>query len=235
MPCLANMFASCKKQLSFENCASLVPLGMKWACICAGNERCVWLCVGGVWLCQYVSVCDSMCLCVVFVVLLVASVLASMRWLLCGGDVSKEKTKPQITGKYPVREFFPITVLYLFEKIKSALIYSHYSFILIRKNKSAPRQICNYFRGNGSRTILRVMRSDRPDPVSADFRWVCTIWPCRSKNCATMGKRYYFQMFAQNFFVTEGTKMKFEGGREKRGWNRAKWQDTASQKQHPKF
>ena len=51
IPCLANMFASCKKQLSWYNCASLVPLGMKWACICAGNECCVWLCVGGVWLC----------------------------------------------------------------------------------------------------------------------------------------------------------------------------------------
>ena len=32
-----------------------------------------------------------MLLCVVFVVLLVASVLASMRWLLCGGDGSEKK------------------------------------------------------------------------------------------------------------------------------------------------
>ena len=37
IPCLANMFASCKKQLSWYNCASLVPLGVKWVCICAGN------------------------------------------------------------------------------------------------------------------------------------------------------------------------------------------------------
>ena len=37
IPCLANMFISCKKQLSRHNCASLVPLGMKWTCICAGN------------------------------------------------------------------------------------------------------------------------------------------------------------------------------------------------------
>ena len=51
IPCLANMFASCRKQLSWYNCRSLVPLGMKWACICAGNKCCVWLCVGGVWLC----------------------------------------------------------------------------------------------------------------------------------------------------------------------------------------
>ena len=39
---------------------------------------------GGVWLCLVVLVC------VVFVELLVASVLASMRWLLCGGDDSKK-------------------------------------------------------------------------------------------------------------------------------------------------
>ena len=32
-----NMFASCKKQLSWLYYASLAPLGMKWACICAGN------------------------------------------------------------------------------------------------------------------------------------------------------------------------------------------------------
>ena len=27
------------------SCASLVPLGMKWACICAGNGCCVWWCL----------------------------------------------------------------------------------------------------------------------------------------------------------------------------------------------
>ena len=45
IPCLANTFVSCKKQLSWCNCASLVPLGMKWACICAGNGCCVWWCL----------------------------------------------------------------------------------------------------------------------------------------------------------------------------------------------
>ena len=64
----------------------------------------VFVCVG---MCQYVSVC------VVFVVLLVASVLASMRWLLSGGDGSKKtKTTSVITEKYPARKFFPIAVLY---------------------------------------------------------------------------------------------------------------------------
>ena len=51
IPCWSNMFASCTKQLSWYKSTSLVPLGMKWACICAGNGCCVWLCVGGVWLC----------------------------------------------------------------------------------------------------------------------------------------------------------------------------------------
>ena len=37
IPCWPNMFLSCKKQLSWSNCASLVPLGMKWAGICAGK------------------------------------------------------------------------------------------------------------------------------------------------------------------------------------------------------
>ena len=57
-------------------------------------------------MCLYVSVC------VVFVVLLVASVLASMRWLLCGGDGSKKKKKNDIYNyrKNPAREFFSITV-----------------------------------------------------------------------------------------------------------------------------
>ena len=54
---------------------------------------------GCVWLCLVVLVC------VVFVVLLVASVLASMRWLLCGGDGSEEKTTSVILKKCPVRIF----------------------------------------------------------------------------------------------------------------------------------
>ena len=45
IPCLANMFVSCTKQLSWFYCESLVPLGVKWACICAGNGCCVWWCL----------------------------------------------------------------------------------------------------------------------------------------------------------------------------------------------
>ena len=46
-----NMFASSKKLLSQDSCASLVPLGMKWACICAERKNVL----GGV-----------VCLCCVF-------------------------------------------------------------------------------------------------------------------------------------------------------------------------
>ena len=54
IPCLANMFVSCKKQLSWYDSASLVPLEMKWACVSAGNGCCVWWCLfvlvcGGMW------------------------------------------------------------------------------------------------------------------------------------------------------------------------------------------
>ena len=56
IPCWANMFASRTKQLSRYSCASLVPLGMKWAWICVGNGCCV--CV---WLCLVMFGCDGMC------------------------------------------------------------------------------------------------------------------------------------------------------------------------------
>ena len=59
--------ASCTTQLSWQNCANLVPLGMNWACVCAGNGCCVWkwvmrLCLvvfGYVCSCQYVL--SSLC------------------------------------------------------------------------------------------------------------------------------------------------------------------------------
>ena len=61
-------------------------------------------------MCRYVSVC------VVFVALLVVSVLASMRWLLCGGDGSeKTKTTSVITKNIP-RENFSMKVFLLIRK-----------------------------------------------------------------------------------------------------------------------
>ena len=120
------------------HCASLVPLGMKWACIYAGYECCVWLC----W---YVSVCDSMCKCVL------SSLCCWLRqcWRRCVGccvvvTVQKRKTTSVITEKYPAREFISITVLYQVKK--NALNYSHYRFILNRKNKICTTHFCNYFR-----------------------------------------------------------------------------------------
>ena len=82
-------------------------------------------------MCLFLLVCVSMCqyvsVCVVFVVLLVASVLASMRWLLCGGDGSKDKNDICNYKKSSERNF-PLRF-----KIKTASNYSHYSLELIRK------------------------------------------------------------------------------------------------------
>ena len=71
IPCLANMSHYARK-LSWHNCASLVPLGVKWACICAGNGCCV----------LYVSVCVSMCClrCVVGCVSVGVDALAVVWW-----------------------------------------------------------------------------------------------------------------------------------------------------------
>ena len=70
--------------------------------------------------------------------MLVASALASMRWLLCGGD--RTKTKNEICNNRKIsRE--RIDLHYGCNKFKkTALNYSHYRFILIRKTiKSAKR------------------------------------------------------------------------------------------------
>ena len=55
---------------------------------------CVWLCV-------------VVLSCVVFVVLLFASVLVSMRWLLCGSDGSEEKTASVISKKMSREGIYP--------------------------------------------------------------------------------------------------------------------------------
>ena len=64
--------------------------------------------------------------------LLIASVLASMRWLLCGGDSSKvKKRNPQFQENIPRENLSPLRFLI---NSKKALNYSHYIYILIRKN-----------------------------------------------------------------------------------------------------
>ena len=73
--------------------------------------------------------------CVVFVVLLVASVLASMRWLLCGGDGSKRKnTKSVILQKKIPRGNFSILVFNLFEKLDPHQI-TNITDLILSKNK----------------------------------------------------------------------------------------------------
>ena len=72
-----------------------------------------------------------MCLFVlVCVVLLDASVLASVRWLLCGGDGSKneKKTTSVISKKRPARECIPITALINANFFEAALNYEYYGF-----------------------------------------------------------------------------------------------------------
>ena len=61
------------------------------------NEVGLYLCWKWV-MCLFVLVC---------VLLLVASVLASVRWLLCGGDGSKEKTK-SVIQKVPRENLYPL-------------------------------------------------------------------------------------------------------------------------------
>ena len=59
----------------------------------------------------------------------------------------------------------------------------------------------NFILVHPSTITLRAMRSDRPDPVSADFRWVWAICFCGTKSCPTVGKRPFLSRFAENFFV----------------------------------
>ena len=117
IPCRATMFASCTEQLSWHSCASLVPLGLKWAWTCAGNGCLVLF--GCVRMCNYVIVC------VVFVVLLVAvDALAVVWWWRF--FLFWKKTISVLTVKIPW-ENFSITDLYYFKKIKKPIIYSYYS------------------------------------------------------------------------------------------------------------
>ena len=79
------------------------------------------------------SLCVSVCLYVLVCVVFVASVLASMRWLLCGGDRSKKtKTTSVITEKYPARELFHYS-LKLIRKNITASNYTHYSLFIRKK------------------------------------------------------------------------------------------------------
>ena len=71
--------------------------------------------------------------------LLVASVLASMRWLLCDGDGSKKKTRSVIAKKYPARNCISITVLINSKKLDPHQITNITVFDQFEKIKSATR------------------------------------------------------------------------------------------------
>ena len=129
IPCEANMFASCTKRLSVDSCASLVPLGIKWACICAEKKRVL----GGV-----------VCLCYVFLCVLVCidmlcSVLSSLgrQWLF-----HKTETPSVIVDKLPLST---VQINSKKSRIKSRIS----RFQMFRKPKT---RNCNHFRQDGMRT-----------------------------------------------------------------------------------
>ena len=143
---LLYMFASFKKLLSKDSCASLVPLGMKWACMCAEKE-CAW--------------CGVMCLCCVFVpVAMWCSVLSLLSSLCCwlrqrrrrcvGYCVVRmrvlKKTISVIVHKLHRKEFISITVLSISKK-NPASNYEHYGFDYFEKICNPI--FCNHFLGDG--------------------------------------------------------------------------------------
>ena len=76
----------------------------------------------------------NVCLCVVvcggvwlYVVLLVASVLALMRWLLCGGDGLKKKKTKSVILKISCKRIYFYHIFALIQ-LKTALHCCHYSF-----------------------------------------------------------------------------------------------------------
>ena len=62
----------------------------------------------------------------------------------------KKKERRLFEGIFPAREFFVLHFDINSEKINAGWNYSHYSFIFFENNKSAPRQICNYFCKDGT-------------------------------------------------------------------------------------
>ena len=92
-------------------------------------------------------ICDGVC-CHCCLRCVDASVLASMRWLLRGGDGSSEETTSVITENIPQESFF-------------------FSLKFYSNSKSAPRQICNYFFGDGifSHFVKSVMCQAQQGPV----------------------------------------------------------------------
>ena len=67
----------------------------------------------------------------------------------------KKKRNLKLQKNIPREDLSPLRFYINSQKLKTASNYIHYSFKLIRKNKSAPRQICNYFGRNGMVRMTR--------------------------------------------------------------------------------
>ena len=142
-------------------CANLVPLGMKWACICAGNGCCVWWCLwcvlclavfGCVWLCEHALLCDSMCClrCVAACVSVGVDALAVVWWW----RFKKTKTKSGIPKNIPRQNLSPLRFSihqFFFQKKKTHYITVITDLYWFEKNKICTTNFCNHFRANGTR------------------------------------------------------------------------------------
>ena len=124
IPCLAELvriIKLCKPHATWNEVGRpVLEMGDASVFVCV----CLCLC-----LCEHVLV----CVCVVFVVLLVASVLASMRWAVVWSVTVPKKTKEKkttsvIQKNVPRREFIPNTVLINSKKFKTASNYEYYGF-----------------------------------------------------------------------------------------------------------
>ena len=107
--------------------------------------------------------CNYVLVCVVFVVLLVASVLALMRWLLCGGDGSKKNDICNYR-KIPRANFFYQYGFNQFNKIRPASNYDFLRILLIRKPIKSATRICVTIRADGS-LLLRGSPQAPPTPL----------------------------------------------------------------------
>ena len=76
--------------------------------------------------------------------------------------LKKKKRELFITGIFPARNLFFITVLNKFQKIVAGVNYSHYTFILIPKQKGCN---CNHFAKDGIALLPEVVLASAPVPI----------------------------------------------------------------------
>ena len=86
-------------------------------------------------------------------------------------------------------------VLPIFPSSTSSLLSPLSNFMLVHPSTICSAKQVKVVAFSNSRATVRATRSDRPGPVSADFRWSWTIRPHGTQSCPTVGKSYYFDMF----------------------------------------